>query len=204
MAISFQLRFEIFFIADARINTATDIPTIKTAALPAPVAFTSSLSNADIAPTNSKNKTVIPARAEPSLSESIVDKTHNDAAKIPIEIAIFLIMSVFMFFCQAVKESPTVPKTSLIESTKLLPSPAKSLNPLIHFLRPSKIVVNIPPLTRSKRDFISPLRKAFPKALPMLEATFMTAAPTFLIDSNIEARILANVSKPGVSNFPFT
>ena len=77
-------------------------------------------------------------------------------------------------------------------------------------MQAKKIAVIIPPLTKSKRDFISPFRKAFPKALPILDTTFPIIAPTltipnprFFINSHTLERIFLKVSNPDDSNFPF-
>ena len=192
------------FKADARIRIAADIPIIRVAILLAPLISSSNLSNIFRDPISSPKHTVMAVRAVASLSSSILDNTHKDAARIPIEIAMFLIMSAFMLFCHASKESPTVPRTSLIDPTNPPVTLSTSLKPLIHFLIPNNIVVNIPLLTKSNSDLISPFRKALPIVLPILENTLPTAFPTFLIAFQIVVRTITNASKPGVVNFSFT
>ena len=170
--------------------------------LPMPLPLIANLSKPFITTVSSRKSTVIPLSAEPSFSGSMLDSTHRAAAKIPIDMAIAFMLPTFRLFCHAVKESPTVPRTSFIVSTRLLPSPARSLNPLIQLLSLSKMAVIIPPLTRSKSDFMSPFRKAFPSAFPIFEATLTIARPTFLIPVHNVFKILRNDSKPGASNLP--
>ena len=84
------------------------------------------------------------------------DRTHKAADNIPIDTAIAFMVSTFKFVCHDFKESSTVPKISFTVLIKLLPSLATTLKPLTQLLSLSKIVVIMPPFTRSKRDFISP------------------------------------------------
>ena len=191
-----------FFAADARINTAAAMPIMRTVIFPVPLIFIASLSKVFITPINSAKSTVIAPRAEPSLSGSIPESTHRAAASIPIDMAIDFMVFAFKFCCHAVKESPTVLRTSFIALTKLFPLPAKSLKPLIQLLSLSKIAVTIPPFARSNNDFMSPFRKAFPKALPIADMTLTIARPTFLMLVHIIFRTLRKVSNPGASNLP--
>ena len=79
-----------FFIAEARIKIATDMPIMVVTALAVPVRLRFILLNIANEPINSANKTVIAPREEDNLSWSIVDSTSNEAAKIPIAAAIFI------------------------------------------------------------------------------------------------------------------
>ena len=90
LAISSQLRLDNFFIAEARIKIATDIPIMAVTALATPVMLRFILLNIANEPINSANNTVIAPREEDNLSWSIMDSTSNEAAKIPIAAAIFI------------------------------------------------------------------------------------------------------------------
>ena len=124
--------------------------------LSARCAFDVTFVNRNIAAINSPIKMPIPPSADPILSESMPDNTHNEAARIPIAIAMFLIVPDCKFCCQLFNESSTEPRMSFILSTTLNGPSNDSVIPVTYFLMPYNIVVNKLPLRISKRDLMSP------------------------------------------------
>ena len=76
-----------------------------------------------------------------------------------------------------------------------------SVIPLMYFLIPKRILAIIPPLTTSKTDFMSPLLKALPIALPILDAISTILLPTVLRVSQILVTTPRKPSKPVAANF---
>ena len=193
-----------FFIAEAKIKIATDMPIMAVTALAVPVRLRFILLNIANEPINSANKTVIAPREEVSFSESINDSTSNEAAKMPIAAAILISVPALIFCCHACKASPTVSSKSFILPMNVSEPSKASVIPLIYFLIPKRILAIIPPLTTSNTDLISPLLKALPIALPILAAISIILLPTVFKVSQILVITPRKVSKPGAANFSLT
>ena len=193
-----------FFIAEAKIKIATDMPIMTVTALAVPMRLRFILLNIANEPINSANKTVIAPREEVSFSESINDSTSNEAAKMPIAAAILISVPALIFCCHACKASPTVSSRSFILPMNVSEPSKASVIPLIYFLIPKRILAIIPPLTTSNTDLISPLLKALPIALPILAAISIILLPTVFKVSQILMTTPRKPSKPGAANFSLT
>ena len=92
LAISFQFKSDILFIAFDNINIAVDnsIIDIATLVIPLNLLPLDILSNINIEPINSPIKVAIAAKEAVNLPDSIIDNNNNEPANIAIAVAIFI------------------------------------------------------------------------------------------------------------------
>ena len=169
---SFHDSSESIFTALARMTRAPAMITIAAAAIGifAKLPAERNLSKMPIAPNNSANSTVIPVRATVILSESIVERTSSERAKMPIAPAILRSVSALRLACIA-SRLPRTPSRIPPRSLRMPPpedmvSDSPLMKPLIASSNAATIPVLKASVTVSKLIFLnasprrSPIRRS--------------------------------------------